>query len=111
MLVDNETFVPGQVVNRAKSVTIKFTKENLARDWTNAHGCPIFCALKDAGVPVSFVKPWYWVSTGVSGAKTVHGFSRELQTASDLLCSTHSSWFRNAIRRWKLEGKEFVVQL
>lgn len=111
MLVDNVTFVFGQVVNRAKSATIKFTKENLAHDWTNPHDCPIFHALHDAGAPVSFVKPWYWVSTGASGAKTVHGFSRELQAASDLLCRTHDSWFRTLIRRWKLQGKEFAVQL
>lgn len=110
MLVDKETFVPGRTTYQPEIVTIKFTRENLSHDYTKAENCPIFHALKDAGMNVVNVGPMTW--NELTGEKWIlHRFSRELREASDLLYSTQGDPLGMLWRCWKLEGKEFVVQL
>ena len=107
MLVGKETFVPGKTESRPQEVTIKFTRDNLVHRFTNIRGCPIFHALKDAGIKVDHVQvAWY-----IDGQNNTIRFSRELYRASIILSQTDDGPFGQLWRRWKLQGKEFAVQV
>jgi hypothetical protein len=104
MLVDKEAFVPGHAP--ARTATLKFTKRVLQMDYRYGQSCPIYHALRKAGVSVSSVGVWHWHDRVFN----THRFGRDLQRVSWILAQTNSAWLR-PLRQLLLRDKELIVKL
>ena len=92
-------------MEKPKSLTITFTKENLKHPYSLPRDCPIYHALADAGVPVREVWGEQWVDNdGVE-----HHFSEALQRVSNILEQTMTDMRRKGRRA--LIDKEVVIDL
>ena len=100
MLLGETGFVPGQDTRR--TYTVAFDPSDLDASWQDSGGCPIFRAMRRAGVPVAWVGPREFL--------TQHGlvrFTPELQEISDRLSLTNLLPRRYA--RLLMWGREFKV--
>ncbi len=94
-----------KIANRR--ATIQFTKDDLACSYGFGQSCPIFHAMKRAGIPVDGVKVGWWVGTSVVDPTSgLEGFSRGLCKAEKLLDRTMSG----SPERNVLIGKKFIVK-
>lgn len=90
-----------------KRATIQFTRDDLARSYSFGNSCPIFQAMKRAGVPVHCVSIGWWQGTDqVDSCSGPEGFSRGLCKADKLLDRTEAGSFKRNV----LIGKKFIVK-
>ena len=92
---------------KEKRATIQFTKDDLSRSYSFGNSCPIFCAMKRAGVPVRGVRIGWWIGDiQVDPSSGLEGFSRGLCKADKLLDRTTAGSFERNV----LIGKKFIVK-
>ena len=90
-----------------KRATIQFTRDDLAHSYGFGQSCPIFLAMKRAGVPVHGVKIGWWIGDiQVDPTSGLEGFSRGLCKAEKLLDRTVAGSSERNI----LIGKKFIVK-
>ena len=98
---------------------ITFTKTDMKRNFMDNQGCPIFTAMKRAGVPVHTVGASFWIDNGLNKEdlfglhqlKTIkRSFSKKLREVSGVLAESYrySSPTRMKTRE-KFIGKSFKV--
>lgn len=90
---------------------IRFTKEDLEKNYTSPCGCPIYTAMKRARIPVRSVSPMFWkFSKKEDGQKIRIEFGPELQKVSDILADACNSVDKKTLAlRDSLLGKSFKV--
>lgn len=93
------------IMEKPKTVTIQFTKENLRHEFKRYDDCPIYHALNDAGLPVHRVFTDGWIDT----RRGRHLFSDDLFAASMRLNKTSHLGFSYYVRCWFLKGRTFEV--
>jgi len=92
---------------KEKRATIQFTRDDLAHSYDQGQSCPIFHAMKRAGVPVLAVKIGWWIGEKlVDPTSGLEGFSRGLCKADKLLDRTMAA----SSERNVLIGKKFIVK-
>jgi len=92
---------------KEKRAVIQFTRDDLARPYGFGNSCPIFQAMKRAGVPVHSVKIGWWIGEiQVDPTSDLEGFSRGLRKADKLLDRTTAG----SSERNVLIGKKFIVK-
>ncbi len=90
-----------------KIATIEFTRDDLVHPYGFGNSCPIFQAMKRAGVPVHIVMRDRWIGKiQVDPFSGLEGFSRGLCKADKILERTTSGSHKRNV----LIGKKFVVK-
>ena len=91
-------------MEKPKTASITFTREDLDKTYHNAFDCPIYRALDNAGVEVHTVFPFRWYDSKLHA----HGFSPRLIAISVFLRLTDRVRF---VRPWLLAGRSIQVAL
>lgn len=90
-----------------KRATIQFTRDDLAYQYGFGNSCPIFQAMKRAGVPVRAVKIGWWIGDiQVDPTSGLESFSRGLCKADKILDRNGAG----SLERNALIGKKFIVK-
>jgi len=82
---------------------ITFTKSDLKKKYGDIYGCPIYSAMKRAGIPIDHVGGTFWSQIGFD----THDFSKVLTKVSTFLAKT--SLPSRVKARQKLIGKSFRI--
>ena len=105
MLIDRESFVPGQSREKTE-IEFKLNRDELKANFVNVTGCPFFLAFKRVGVPVKSVGVFSWVDTNCKS----HGVSSDIVKAMCRLASTNGNRFTRWTRQFYFRNKTFTVK-
>lgn len=106
MLIDKESFPAGAKEGVVQTHTLRFTREDLRASFFQVRDCPIYRAMRRAGVPVDHVgRRCFTLADG----REIE-FPHDLEEVSWFLCQTEDSLFRGFRRRW-LVNSEYTVSI